>query len=121
MSSGPLFFPPTSTEWLRRAREAAGDLGWIVATIVWRECRLGHARQYQAKGTRPGFVKLTHTRAAGITELHRRSFAVKLRTLADAGLIEIHHPNPNAARQVRVIPVTGEEHSTRVWLGQSRE
>jgi hypothetical protein len=121
MSTPPLFFPPTSTEWLRRARAAAGDLGWIVATIVWRECRLGHGRRRHSRGTRPGFVKLTYARADGITPMHPRTFAVKLQALAGAGLIEIHHPSPNASRQVRVVPVPGEEHWTRPWLGQHRE
>jgi hypothetical protein len=82
---------------------------------------MGQTRRHHSHGTRPGFVKLTHTRATEIFPIHRRTFGLKLARLAEAKLIEIHQPRPNAARQVRVVPLSTEEYQTRVWLGLPRE
>ena len=50
-------------------------------------------------------------------DLARRTFGRKIHQLEEAGLIAIRRPGGNAAYQVRVLALPGEEHWTNVWLG----
>jgi hypothetical protein len=113
----PHFSPTVSIAWIRSAREAGGDSAVTVGLLIWRECRLGNTRRHHGMGTRPGFVKLTHKRVHAHIPMNVRTYANACQALERAGLVEIHMPTPNSARQFRVVAAPGEEAWTRRALG----
>jgi DNA-binding transcriptional ArsR family regulator len=113
----PPYLSNVPLTWLRRAQEVGGEHGLCLALVIWRECRLGHTRRKHGRGTLPGFVKLPYARAAALFDLSRRTFGRKILQLEEAGLIVIRRTGGNAAYQVRVVALPGEEHWTAVWLG----
>ena len=115
------YYPATCETWIARAFKAAGKEGALSGFLIWQFAvlRLPHGTH---KDGRPGFVRVSQRWARERFGFRQGVFPATLRKLADAGLVELHHPSPRSAYHVRVVPVgtVEEQRMTRRILGYER-